>query len=294
MAKVTRSTSSSDAESSSAIKKKTGTDREQGDSARRVYESVIDESPVQAATGIWRDIHNRWGAGTSVAESASPQQGEGVMRFIVALLALLVSDAAMAEPQRQTFKDANGRTLGRSVTDTRGQHHVLRLDGSQHRTVGHRQPWQHHVLRLDGSQHRTVNHQRQHDHRLRQLRSSHRQHPREQVTCMTRRHIIRSPRPASISIRARLLIQGARSTRQGPAPSAPLHRAGAPSAMAAALATAASFERGTQRTAPAAAHRCRGRILVSSSPPPSGNSIMMRLPGLILLPTMFSDVARVT
>ena len=41
------------------------------------------------------------------------------MRFIVALLALLVSDAAMAEPQRQTFKDANGRTLGRSVTDTR-------------------------------------------------------------------------------------------------------------------------------------------------------------------------------
>ena len=26
----------------------------------------------------------------------------------------------MAEPQRQTFKDANGRTLGRSVTDTRG------------------------------------------------------------------------------------------------------------------------------------------------------------------------------
>ena len=25
----------------------------------------------------------------------------------------------MAEPQRQTFKDGNGRTLGRSVTDTR-------------------------------------------------------------------------------------------------------------------------------------------------------------------------------
>ena len=42
------------------------------------------------------------------------------MRFIVALLALLVSDAAMAQPQRQTFKDANGRTLGRSTTDARG------------------------------------------------------------------------------------------------------------------------------------------------------------------------------
>ena len=26
----------------------------------------------------------------------------------------------MAEPQRQTFKDANGRALGRPVTDTRG------------------------------------------------------------------------------------------------------------------------------------------------------------------------------
>ena len=43
-----------------------------------------------------------------------------MMRFIVALIALLASDAAMAEPQRQTFKDANGRTLGRSVTDTKG------------------------------------------------------------------------------------------------------------------------------------------------------------------------------
>ena len=33
------------------------------------------------------------------------------MRFIVALLALLASDPAMA--QHQTFRDANGRTLGR-------------------------------------------------------------------------------------------------------------------------------------------------------------------------------------
>ena len=42
------------------------------------------------------------------------------MRFIVALLALLASDAALAQQQRQTFKDANGRTLCRSVTDSRG------------------------------------------------------------------------------------------------------------------------------------------------------------------------------
>ena len=46
------------------IKKEDGSDREQGDSARRVYENVIDESSVQAATRIWRDIHNRWGAST--------------------------------------------------------------------------------------------------------------------------------------------------------------------------------------------------------------------------------------
>jgi hypothetical protein len=46
------------------------------------------------------------------------------MRFIVALLALMASDAAMAQQQHQTFKDASGRTLGRSVTDG-WQHHVL-------------------------------------------------------------------------------------------------------------------------------------------------------------------------
>ena len=39
---------------------------------------------------------------------------------VFALLALLASDAALAQQQRQTFKDANGRTLGRSATDSRG------------------------------------------------------------------------------------------------------------------------------------------------------------------------------
>ena len=42
------------------------------------------------------------------------------MRFVVALILVLASTAAMAEPQRQTFRDANGREVGRSVTDTRG------------------------------------------------------------------------------------------------------------------------------------------------------------------------------
>ena len=90
------------------IKKEDGSDREQGDSARRVYESVIDESPVQAATRIWRDIHNRWGAST----------GQGVMRFILALL--LMSGTAMAQVQNRTYQDSMGRNTGRSVTDSRG------------------------------------------------------------------------------------------------------------------------------------------------------------------------------
>ena len=41
------------------------------------------------------------------------------MRFVIALILVLASTAAMAEPQRQTFKDANGREVGRSVSDGR-------------------------------------------------------------------------------------------------------------------------------------------------------------------------------
>ena len=37
----------------------------------------------------------------------------------IALILLLASTVAMAEPQRQTFKDANGREVGRSVGDGR-------------------------------------------------------------------------------------------------------------------------------------------------------------------------------
>ena len=42
--------------------KEDGTDREQRDSARRVYQSYIDESPVPDAATIWQDINNRWGS----------------------------------------------------------------------------------------------------------------------------------------------------------------------------------------------------------------------------------------
>ena len=55
-------------------------------------------------------------------------EGEGMVRFIVALLALLASDPAMA--QHQTLRDANGRTLGRSTTDARGNTTYYELDCS--------------------------------------------------------------------------------------------------------------------------------------------------------------------
>jgi YD repeat-containing protein len=53
--------------------------------------------------------------GHSVAESASPQEGEETVRFIVALL--LMTDVAMAQVQNRTYQDAIGRNTGRSVTD---------------------------------------------------------------------------------------------------------------------------------------------------------------------------------
>ena len=68
----------------------------------------LTNPPVQAATRIWRDIHNRWGAST----------GQGVMRFILALL--LMSGTAMAQVQNRTYQDSMGRNTGRSVTDSRG------------------------------------------------------------------------------------------------------------------------------------------------------------------------------
>ena len=37
----------------------------------------------------------------------------------IALILLLANTAAMAVPQRQTFRDANGREVGRSVSDGR-------------------------------------------------------------------------------------------------------------------------------------------------------------------------------
>jgi hypothetical protein len=81
----------------------------------------------------------------------NPRRKEKVMRFIVALLALSVSDAALAQQQHQTFRGANGRTLGRSSTDTRGNTTYYDSMGRNTGRVCGRRPWQHVVLRLDGS-----------------------------------------------------------------------------------------------------------------------------------------------
>ena len=45
--------------------------------------------------------------------------GAKLMAGLAIVLASLMPSAAMAEPLRQTFKDANGREVGRSVSDGR-------------------------------------------------------------------------------------------------------------------------------------------------------------------------------
>ena len=43
-----------------------------------------------------------------------------MIRIVTAIGLVLLPTAALAQQTRETFKDANGRTLGRSVTDSRG------------------------------------------------------------------------------------------------------------------------------------------------------------------------------
>ena len=58
---------------------------------------------------------------------------------VTAIALVLLPTAALAQQQRETFKDANGRTLGWSTRQRQRRHQLLRLDRSQHRTRGHRQ-----------------------------------------------------------------------------------------------------------------------------------------------------------
>ena len=124
MAKVTRSTSSSDAESSSALKKKTG-QIESKETAADKYRKESLTNPRFVAIEIWRDIHNRWGAGAPPLPNPRPRRKEKADEVHRRAARPLGERRCNGEPQRQTFKDANGHTLGRSVTDTTWQHHVL-------------------------------------------------------------------------------------------------------------------------------------------------------------------------
>ena len=69
---------------------------------------------------------------------SSIDQRSKALRFVVALILVLASTAAMAEPQRQTFRDANGREVGRSVSDGRN----TTFYDAQHGTLGDQ--WRHH------------------------------------------------------------------------------------------------------------------------------------------------------
>ena len=51
--------------------KEDGTDPEQRAAREKYMKTYIRESPVQAATEIWRDINNRWGAATDQVGRAS-------------------------------------------------------------------------------------------------------------------------------------------------------------------------------------------------------------------------------
>lgn len=47
--------------------KQDGSDREQRDDARRVYEEIIQRSPVQGSDGLWQGVRDRWGASAEQA-----------------------------------------------------------------------------------------------------------------------------------------------------------------------------------------------------------------------------------
>jgi hypothetical protein len=63
--------------------------------------------------------------GSRPAKENSSQAGKSllesvIMKIITLTLALLLPTVALAQQQNQTFRDASGREVGRSVTDSRG------------------------------------------------------------------------------------------------------------------------------------------------------------------------------
>jgi hypothetical protein len=56
--------------------KEDGTEREQRDSARNIYQTLIDQSPVQGSRELWGRVHDRWG------EALATTYREGRAEFI--------------------------------------------------------------------------------------------------------------------------------------------------------------------------------------------------------------------
>ena len=54
-----------------------------------------------------------------------------IATMIAIVLALLLPTAALAQQQRETFRNANGQTIGRSVTDTKGNSTFYNALGQQ-------------------------------------------------------------------------------------------------------------------------------------------------------------------
>lgn len=48
--------------------KQDGTDQEQRDSARSVFEGIIDQSPVEKSAAVWQRVRDRWGAPTTAGQ----------------------------------------------------------------------------------------------------------------------------------------------------------------------------------------------------------------------------------
>lgn len=63
------------------------------------------------------------------------------MTGLAIVLALLLATAALA--QQQTFRDENGREVGRSTTDSRGGTTFYDCDGPHHRAVCHQRRHHH-------------------------------------------------------------------------------------------------------------------------------------------------------
>ena len=116
--------------SENALQRRTAQIASKG-TAREVYLKAISEdrrfrllpSSGETLTIVWGAAPE--GRGHLRCRTPQSQEGEGAMRFIVAVLALLASDAALAQVQN---RDLSG------------------FNGPQHWTVGDRQQWPHHVL----------------------------------------------------------------------------------------------------------------------------------------------------